>query len=168
MNTKRRNTPFPPTRQQGVALVVSLILLVVITLLSVTAMRSANLDTKITVNHQHKQLAFQAAENALTKLTSLPMTDPEMKNLNVPGQIEDTPETTTSWFSSTGTDEAPAPDLSADITMDYVEKSAPGKYKFSGFGLNIITHIYQAEAIGSVTGTNATARNRMQVALLRE
>lgn len=167
MTTIPHNMAFHHSRQQGVALVVSLILLTVITLLSITAMRSANLDTRITVNHQHKQLAFQAAENALTKLTSLPMTDPEMKNLNVPGNIEDGPKTTALWFESTD-DNSNSPDLAADLTMDYVEKSAPGKYKFSGFGLKIITHIYQAEAAGSVAGTNARARNRMQVALLRE
>jgi type IV pilus assembly protein PilX len=165
MITTFPNMIFHNSRQQGVALVVSLILLVVITLLSITAMRSANLDTRITVNHQHKQLAFQAAENALTKLVALPMTDPEMQELNVPGNIESPPETTAAWFKNIDTD---APDLTADLTMDYVEKSAPGKYKFSGFGLNIVTHIYQAEAVGAVANTNARAHNRMHVALLRE
>ncbi len=153
-------------RQKGVALIVSLLLLIVITLLSVTAMRSANLNTRITVNHQHKQQAFQAAENALTKLVSLELTDPEMKNLNVPGKITDDPETTTAWYVKTG--DSKSPDLCSDLVMDYVEKSAPGKYKFSGFGLNIITHVYTAEADGLICGTNARACNRMQVALLRE
>ncbi len=153
-------------RQKGVALVVSLILLVVITLLSVTAMRSANLDTKITINHQHKQLAFQAAENALTKLTSLDMTDPAMDNLQVPGNIDDDPETTSLWYQQADVDGTP--DLAADLTMNYIEKSAPGKYKFSGFGLNIITHVYQADGLGTVSGTNARIQNRMHVTLLRE
>ncbi len=153
-------------KQAGVALVVSLILLVVITLLSVTAMRSANLDTRITVNHQHKQLAFQAAESALTKLTSLPMTDEEMKNLNVPGNIEDNYQCNIGWYQETGSNSSP--DLDANLAMDYVEKSAPGKYKFSGFGLKIITHVYRADATGRVTGTGAEATNSMEVALLRE
>ncbi|WP_456418116.1 pilus assembly PilX family protein [Thiolapillus sp.] len=153
-------------RQNGVALVISLILLVVITLLSVTAMRSANLDTKITINHQHKQLAFQAAENALTKLTSLDMTDPAMDNLQIPGNIDDAPETTSLWYQQSDVDGTP--DLAADLTMNYIEKSAPGKYKFSGFGLNIITHVYQADGVGTVSGTNARIQNRMHVTLLRE
>ena len=55
-------------RQDGVALIISMILLAVITLLSVTAMRGTNLDAKIAANHQHKQLSFQAAENAFARL----------------------------------------------------------------------------------------------------
>lgn len=155
-------------RQRGVALVISLILLTVITLLSVTAMRSTNLDTKITVNHQHKQMAFQAAENTFAELTGLPITNPKMKppQLNVPGNINDDPELNSNWYTQSGV--TGSPDLSSDLTMTYTEKAAPGKYKFSGFGLNIVTHIYQADAIGKVDGTNASAHNRMQVALIRE
>ncbi|MEW8586137.1 MAG: PilX N-terminal domain-containing pilus assembly protein, partial [Candidatus Thiodiazotropha sp.] len=50
--------------QRGSALVISLILLTIITILSVSAMRSTNLDTKIAVNHQLKKLSYRAAENA--------------------------------------------------------------------------------------------------------
>jgi type IV pilus assembly protein PilX len=155
-------------KQQGVALVVSLILLVVITLLSLTAMRSTNLDTKITVNHQHKQMAFQTAENTFAELTGLPITNPKMKPpyLNTPGNINDDPELNSAWYTQNGV--AGTPDLTSDLTMDYIEKGAPGKYKFSGFGLNIVTHVYQADAIGKVDGTNARSHNRMQVALIRE
>lgn len=155
-------------KQQGVALVVSLILLVVITLLSLTAMRSTNLDTKIAVNHQHKQMAFQAAESTFAELTGLPITNPKMKppNLNTPGNIIEDPELNSDWYTQSGV--TGSPDLSSDLTMDYIEKGAPGKYKFSGFGLSIITHVYQADAIGKVDGTNARSHNRMQVALIRE
>jgi len=159
---------FPPSKQRGVALVVSLILLVVITLLSLTAMRNTNLDTKITVNHQHKQMAFQAAENTFAELTGLPITNPKMKapNLNIPGNINDSPELNSAWYTQHGVEGSP--NLTSDLTMDYIEKGAPGKYKFSGFGLSIITHVYQADAIGKVDNTNARAHNRMHVALIRE
>ncbi|WP_456379504.1 PilX N-terminal domain-containing pilus assembly protein [Thiolapillus sp.] len=166
MTQRTHNHPGIHHRQKGVALVVSLILLVVITLLSVTAMRSANLDTKIAINHQHKQLAFQAAENALTKLTSLDMTDAAMDDLQLPGNIDDAPQTTLLWYQQSGANDTP--DLAANLIMDYIEQSAPGKFKFSGFGLNIITHVYQADGTGTVSGTNAQVRNRMHVALLRE
>ena len=151
-------------REKGVALAVSLILLTIITLLSLTAMRNANLGTRIAVNHQHKQYAFQAAENALSKLTNL---DPDgMKSLEVPGSVAAAPKNNADWFASeAGYGDAKA---SADLSMDLLEISRPGQYKFSGYGLNVVTVIYQADAVGKVGGVNATAHNRMQVALIRD
>ncbi|WP_456375522.1 pilus assembly PilX family protein [Thiolapillus sp.] len=147
-------------REQGAALIVSLLLLTVITLLSLTAMRSAHIDTKIAVNHQQKQLAFQAAENAFAKLTSLP--PDEMKDLDVPGTLNAT---------SNNADFVPVDSdthTSADLEMKLTDISRPGQYKFSGFGLNIVTVVFQADAFGEVSNTNARAHNRMEVALVRE
>ncbi len=158
------------SRERGVALVISLIVLLTITLLSLTAMRSANLDTKISVNHQHKQLAFQAAENGLAKLTTLPAD--EMKTLQVPGSegdsnpIPNPSDASINWYESDTATNAPTTSATAELTLN--EISPPGKYKFSGFGLNIKTIIFQADSFGTVEGTNARAHNRMEVALIRE
>lgn len=51
--------------QSGVALVVGLVLLLVLTLYGVTAMRSAMLEERMTNNTQDLQIAFQYAEAAL-------------------------------------------------------------------------------------------------------
>jgi type IV pilus assembly protein PilX len=151
-------------RQRGAALAISLILLTVITLLSLSAMRSANLYTKISVNHQHKQFAFQAAENALTKLLTL--NTAEMGALVVPGTVAAAAETNANLYQQNGI--ADSPDVSADLTMDLLEVSPPGRYKFSGFGLNVVTVLYQADAEGRVDGTNTVSHNRMEVALVRD
>lgn len=66
-------TPSLPTRQlrfksphqQGVALVVALILLVVMTLLGLSAMRSVTLEEKMAANTFDRSVSFQAAEAAL-------------------------------------------------------------------------------------------------------
>ncbi|MEW8505206.1 MAG: PilX N-terminal domain-containing pilus assembly protein [Candidatus Thiodiazotropha sp.] len=145
-------------QQQGAALVVGLILLSVITLLSVSAMRSTNLETKIAVNHQFKELSFQAAENALAQLTG------PNPNVLVPNAIcaeQDNPN----YYQSSGVTHQP--DLSADVTMQMREISPPGKYKFSGFGLNVVTVLYKADSLGTVAGNNTRTTNRMQVALIR-
>ncbi|MCU7854967.1 MAG: hypothetical protein KZQ79_04615, partial [Candidatus Thiodiazotropha sp. (ex Lucinoma borealis)] len=68
-NTHRLQNQNRRQHQDGAALAVSLILLIIITLLSVSAMRSTNLDTKISVNHQFKEASFQAAESALAIVT---------------------------------------------------------------------------------------------------
>ncbi len=53
------------SRQTGVALIVSLIFLVMLTLIAVTAMRSTSLQERMAGNTRDHMLAFQAAEAAL-------------------------------------------------------------------------------------------------------
>jgi type IV pilus assembly protein PilX len=151
-------------QQGGAALAVSLILLTVITLLSLSAMRSANLNTKIAVNHQHKQFAFQAAESALANLLNLNSSD--FSTLNVPADESTAATNNPNWFTATGV--AHNATVSADLEMDLIEVSAPGTYKYSGYGLSVVSVRYQADAIGEVDGTNTTAHNRMEVHLVRD
>ena len=54
-----------PVRQKGAALVVGLILLVVITLIGVSAMQSTTLQEKMAGNLRDSNLSFQAAEVGL-------------------------------------------------------------------------------------------------------
>ena len=149
-----------PGKQRGAALVVSLIILVVITVLSVSAMRSSTMETKVAVNHQFKQMSFQAAESAFAMLLG------ENPSVTVPGTVAAPAVTNGDYFTHSGTSYHPA--LDADLDMDLVKRSAPGEYKFSGFGLSVITLIYRADARGHVTGSNATTHNRMEVALVRD
>ncbi len=147
-------------RQQGTALIISLIVLAIVTVLSLSAMRNTNLDTRIAVNHQHKQLSFQAAENAFAILTG------EEPNVDVPGTTTDDPVLNDNFFSATGIEGQP--DVAADLVMDFVRVSSPGEYKFSGFGLSIVTLIYDADATGKVATGGATTHNRMGVVLVRD
>jgi type IV pilus assembly protein PilX len=146
--------------QNGTALVVGLVLLTIITLLSVSAMRSTNLDTKIAINHQFKEVSFQAAENALARVTG-PLDDADLDLPNTLG--EENAVTNYSYYESTGVDQQP--DFSADVTLEMTEISR--KYKFSGFPLNILTVMYQADSQGTVAGSDTQTINRMQVALIR-
>lgn len=63
----RRKKPLPTRhpRQQGIALVVALILLVVMTLLGLSAMRSVTLEEKMAANTFDRSVSFQAAEAML-------------------------------------------------------------------------------------------------------
>ncbi len=60
----RNHTPLR-TRQAGAVLVVSLMLLVIMTLIGVTAMRSTIMEEKMAGNTRDSMLAMQAAETAL-------------------------------------------------------------------------------------------------------
>jgi type IV pilus assembly protein PilX len=52
-------------RQQGIVLVVSLVILVLVTLLSVSSMKNTVLQEKMTGNYKERNSAFQAAEAGL-------------------------------------------------------------------------------------------------------
>jgi type IV pilus assembly protein PilX len=58
---------FPVSRrdQQGVALVVALVLLIVVTLVGLAAIRGTTLQQRMTANFYDRQIGFQAAEAAL-------------------------------------------------------------------------------------------------------
>jgi len=168
-------------RQNGIALAVSLIFLLILTILSVSAMQNSTLETKIAVNHQHKQMSFQAAESALARVLGpdpdikkpLVVDGPAVDNINYyacKADFKDCDFKCTDDFSdckfNNRTSERTT--LSGNLKMEYKERSVPGKYKFSGYSLDIVTLVYQAEAKGQVNGTGATSTNRMQIALIRD
>lgn len=63
--TNRYPKQLPANKQQGIVLVICLVLLLVTTLLGVTAMSTTSLEERMTQNERDRQTAFQAAEAAL-------------------------------------------------------------------------------------------------------
>ena len=63
-------------KQNGAALVVGLILLVVVTVLAVSGMNTATTELAMARNDQNYENAFQAAENGLEQALSQPQFDP--------------------------------------------------------------------------------------------
>ena len=57
-----RQIKYTAKSQQGAALVVSLMILLVMTLIGITAMSSSNLEEKMAGNSRDMMLAFQAAD----------------------------------------------------------------------------------------------------------
>lgn len=82
-------------KQQGAALVIGLVLLVVLTLLAVTGMNTASSELLMAGNEQYRQNAFQAAEagieQALSDLPTVPQsgTPVVVANQAVPGSAID-------------------------------------------------------------------------------
>lgn len=58
-------TSLPARRQRGAILIVSLLMLLVMTLIGVTAVSTTTLEEKMAGNTRQRQLAFQAADSAL-------------------------------------------------------------------------------------------------------
>jgi len=56
-----------PSRQQGTALIMAMVVLVILTILGMSAMRSSVLEVRMAGNIQDATIAFQAAESGLAK-----------------------------------------------------------------------------------------------------
>jgi type IV pilus assembly protein PilX len=65
MNMPAYATPGSGRRQQGVVLVISLLMLLVLTLIGLAATRSTTLEERMTANQNDATVAFEAAEAAL-------------------------------------------------------------------------------------------------------
>jgi type IV pilus assembly protein PilX len=65
MKTSSMNRSLSPRHQQGAALLVCLIILVLVTLIGLTTMKSSALQEKMSGGNTDKSLAFQTAEMAL-------------------------------------------------------------------------------------------------------
>ena len=98
--TSRKTLRFDRQRQTGAALVVSLLLLVVITVLAISGMNTATTELAMARNDQAYEDAFQAAETGLatalsqgrfetTTLSSVPVNISEYQKVATEIQFED-------------------------------------------------------------------------------
>ena len=82
--------------QQGAALVVGLLLLLVLTLLAISGMNSASLEFIMAGNEQYRSNAFQAAEAGIEQTISLGTFNPGTP----PQTLTGTPTATDSWTAT--------------------------------------------------------------------
>lgn len=68
------------TRQSGTALIVSLIILAVVTLLGVSSMQSSNTELKLAASQRDRGVAFEAAEAALAIVEKNLADNPPLRN----------------------------------------------------------------------------------------
>jgi len=104
-----------PRRQDGAVLVVSLLILLVLTIIGVTAMSTTNLEEKMAGNMRAKDITFQAAESGLragearfasggTWATSIPSVggsgSGQIWSKDSPGDFNDLSTHDASWWST--------------------------------------------------------------------
>ncbi|MCD9086516.1 PilX N-terminal domain-containing pilus assembly protein [Stenotrophomonas sp. SY1] len=66
MNRKSfRDAAFAPDRQQGMTLIVVLVLLIILSILGVAILRSTSMQERMSANMRDRSLAFQGAESAM-------------------------------------------------------------------------------------------------------
>lgn len=64
-----------PRQQHGIVLIVGLVMLIALTLIGVTAMKSTTMDERIAANTQFKAIAFQTAESVLSDAADWDLAD---------------------------------------------------------------------------------------------
>lgn len=69
MNVRLRHIPgnLSPRRSRGVALVTSMVILLILTIIGIAAMRTSSLEERMAGNVQETTSAFEAAESGLNK-----------------------------------------------------------------------------------------------------
>ena len=104
-----------PTRQHGMVLVTGLLMLLVITLIGLTALRSTALEEKMANNVRDQDVAFEAAENALRDgeqdvfanlVSTSPFTSACTSGLCLPSTTSTPVWSTVDWTSSSTTSTA--------------------------------------------------------------
>ena len=69
-----------PARQQGIALFVSLMFMVILTIIGVASVRTSTLDLRLAQNFQFRTIAFQFAETAIVRV----MGNADMETIHQP------------------------------------------------------------------------------------
>ncbi|OGT19335.1 MAG: hypothetical protein A2V90_04305 [Gammaproteobacteria bacterium RBG_16_57_12] len=140
MNTRPEHHRVPRTlttgrHQRGTALIMSLVILMILTILGVTAMGTATLEERMAGNTQELNKAFQAAESGLTQV------------LDTAGSLDLNVATTNDFTYA-------ASNSSASVTTEFVEFTPPKRG--SGHGSNVEAANFDQSSTG-LTGAGAKA-----------
>lgn len=122
-------------RQRGTALIMSLVILMILTILGITAMGTASLEEKMSGNTQEGTRAFEAAESGLNQA------------MNTAGSL-DLNVTTTNKFTYSGMK------ASASVSTQFMQYSPPRRG--SGYGNTVDAANFDQASTGT-TGVGAKA-----------
>jgi type IV pilus assembly protein PilX len=89
-----------PAQARGAALIISLVILVVITLLGVASLRNVVLEEKMVTNYYDRSLAFQAAEAGLRAGEALALSQAQAIPPHAQGQAQTVPTAASQCSSS--------------------------------------------------------------------
>jgi len=147
---------YPRRSERGVALVISLVLLVAMTILGVATLSSTRLNEKITSNAQQKSIAFEVAESAIASvwdkgyLTNALTSGPaDSANNPVAVQAPDADTGLAVDFDVKNGSGNTVVDVEGELTVQYCGETAP-----IGSDLNadesVTTFVYQLIDVNSV------------------
>lgn len=149
-----RSEPFG-TRQQGVALIFVLVILLVATLIGVSSLNSTMLDTQVASNTSETHTAFQAAETLLTVVRTAPISIFSESLSGGAGSV------TTLSIDTAVTDNFPNTDLQA--TLEYIGE---GTVAFGSSISKFKPQRFEADARVQRLGSGARANHEQGIVVL--
>ncbi len=155
-----------PRRQRGAILIVALLILLVMTIIGVSAMRTTTLDERIAANTQYKTTTFQAAESALAAASRFDVVDKCLTANCVPCEIDPSKPFTGTEVVSTGDLQLAAGEgpVTASAKMcDAGELPLLGSSIGVGSGAAVVLRAFDIRAESRFEGTNAESVHNQRV-----
>lgn len=123
--TVPRNLSRAAGSQQGVALIMAMVILVILTMLGISAMKSSSLQLRMATGVQDNTMAFQAAESGLVEAFSSIVLDPN----------QTTTATFTPWYGISAVTETTFDSYS--VLQGSNTPSSKVNYKYANFKQNV-------------------------------
>ncbi|MGV6858179.1 MAG: pilus assembly PilX family protein [bacterium] len=142
-------------QQQGAVLAIGLLILLVLTIIGVSAMRVSVLDERIAANAQFKMMTFQAAESALTSASSFENVSNFAETGQQPGRF-----TYKADASAEGGDISIAVDT---LIEDKGEIPLPASSMALGRTGGAVLHLYEITATASIDDDKGVSIHRLAV-----
>lgn len=164
-----------PKQQQGIALAVSLIFLVLITIIGVSSIRGTTMNELMSANAQQKSTTFQIAESVIEGVW-----DTGYILKNTPTQLNNPPADVidkdlndvpfNNMFDMPAYGSTAAIDVNANATLQYCGED----FKLMGYQQSadestpaFVAHIYSIHGVGELPAANASADHDQRGFLVR-
>lgn len=112
--------------QSGMALLVSLIMLLLLTIIAITAAHQSTLQARMSANSQQQNVAFQTAESGIQAWVANYTANPRIAVISVPGSL-----TTKTPFTAA----APTPSNCADVVPAYSLNASGETFQYACFDI---------------------------------
>lgn len=164
-----------PQKQQGIALAVSLIFLVLITIIGVSSMRGTTMNELMSANAQQKSITFQIAESVIEGVwdTGYILENTPTDLTNPPADTLTTDKENVvfnTMFDIPAHGASAAIDVTASATLQYCGED----FKLLGYQQSadesipaFVAQIYSIHGIGQLTAANASANHDQRGYMVR-
>ncbi len=170
---KRYENMISKQRQDGAALAVSLILLVAMTILGVSALNSSRLAERVSSNAQQKAITFETAESVLMDISSAPDYQQKLEASRTspiePDPVEMNAETVdlTALLDQFGKGGTTSVDVEAELSIQFCGEGIINGTEMSSTldQGTLIGYLYDVNSIASITNSNARSDHVMRQAV---
>lgn len=164
-------------RQKGAVLMVSLMILLVLTILSVTALSVVTLEERMARSFQLSDAVFQGAESGISRILHLATADITAGGLAVPNPRynEDEDRLVASASTCKGTailhdiDHSPTESIpiSTDVQVNYLGETTTGVVGYSLGAGSYVAHYFDINAVSTLGDTDISEDHTQRAFVIR-